>query len=184
MSLTHWSAPKGTVKGMSLSAGWRQCPGGRRPLMIKQDAVECVQPAAHYYPACALNVSRRRKDDSIDLMKVLFIFSQILSPVITEALQHCHQPVPHSTGGQIWVFVPFKFGCVHTEFTARLTLVIQKSLLQWCCSRNHSRRRQTMQAKALIYWLVQDKLPLFLLKAKKPQKLRCNKFWINFFSCK
>lgn len=84
----------GTVIGMNLSAGWRRRPGGRRPLMIKQDAVECVQPVAHYYPACVLNVSRRRRDDSIDLMKVLFIFSQILSPVITEALQHCWQPAP------------------------------------------------------------------------------------------
>lgn len=93
MSLTHWQAPKGTVRKMNLSAGRRLRPRGTPPLMIKQNATECVQPVLHYYPACALNVSRRRRDDSIDLMKVLFIFSQILSPVITKALHYCGQLV-------------------------------------------------------------------------------------------
>lgn len=73
--------------------------------MIKQNATECVQPVLHYYPACALNVSRRRRDDSIDLMKVLFIFSQILSPVITKALHHCGQPVPQFVKCGGWQFV-------------------------------------------------------------------------------
>lgn len=63
--------------------------------MIKQNAPECVQPVVHYYPACTLNVSRQGRDDSIDLMKVLFIFSQILSPVITKALHYSGQPAPH-----------------------------------------------------------------------------------------
>lgn len=61
--------------------------------MIKQNVTECVQPVLHYYPACALNASRRRRDDSIDLMKVLFIFSQILSPVITKALRYYGQHI-------------------------------------------------------------------------------------------
>lgn len=97
--------PRGQSEGWVYQRAGDSALGGRRPLMIKQDAVECVQPATHYYPACALNVSRRRRDDSIDLMKVLFIFSQILSPVITEALQHCHQPVPQflkCTGSQVF----------------------------------------------------------------------------------
>lgn len=67
MSLTHWRAPAGTVREMNLSAGRRLRPRGTPPLVIKQNATECVQPVHHYYRACALNVSRRRRDDSIDL---------------------------------------------------------------------------------------------------------------------
>lgn len=123
--------PRGQSEGWVYQRAGDSALGGRRPLMIKQDAVECVQPASHYYPACALNVSRRRRDDSIDLMKVLFIFSQILSPVITEALQHCHQPVPqflkcYRVAGFLLFFSSpslacvgarvfgCKWGCVHT----------------------------------------------------------------------
>lgn len=94
MSLTHWRAPTGTVRKMSLSAGRRLHPRGHH-LLWSNRMLECVQPVLHYYPACALNVSWRRRDDSIDLMKVLFIFLQILSPVITQPLQYCSQRVPN-----------------------------------------------------------------------------------------
>lgn len=55
--------------------------------------LQSVSTGLRYYPAPALNVDRRRRDDSIDLMKVLFIFSQILSPVITKALHYGGKPV-------------------------------------------------------------------------------------------
>lgn len=61
--------------------------------MIKQNSTVCVQLVLRYYPACALNASRRRRDDSIDLMKAPFIFPQILSPVITKALHYGGQHI-------------------------------------------------------------------------------------------
>lgn len=57
MSLTHWQAPTGTVREMNLSAGWGLRPRGTPPLLIKQNATECVRPVVRYYPARALNVS-------------------------------------------------------------------------------------------------------------------------------
>lgn len=84
MSLTHWHAPGRDSKKDEFISWLETALGHTTPYMIKQNATECIQPVLHYYPACAPNVSRRRRVDSIDLMKVLFIFSQILSPVITK----------------------------------------------------------------------------------------------------
>lgn len=88
MPLTHWRAPGDSQKDEFIS-GLEMMPWGTPPCMIKQHAPECIQALLHYYPACAPNASWRRRDDSIDRMKVRFIFPQILSPAITKALHYC-----------------------------------------------------------------------------------------------